>query len=129
LALAAPPLLELLYGEAFAAAADPFRILLIDAVLIGFSSILMQAFMSSGRPGVVTALLVVGLLVNVLGMLLLVPAFGLTGAAFAVLISTIVRLAFLLLCFPLVLQVSPPSPLLRGKDVAWLWRGRQEAGG
>jgi O-antigen/teichoic acid export membrane protein len=129
LALAAPPLLELLYGEAFVAAVDPFRILLIDAVLIGFSSILMQAFMSSGRPGVVTALLVVGLLVNVLGMLLLVPAFGLTGAAFAVLISTIVRLAFLLLCFPLVLQVSPPSPLLRGKDVAWLWRGRQEAGG
>ena len=39
LALAAPPLLELLYGEAFAAAAVPFRILLIDAVLIGFSSI------------------------------------------------------------------------------------------
>jgi hypothetical protein len=57
-------------------------------------------------------------------MLLLVPAFGLTGAAFAVLVSTIVRLAFLLLCFPLVLQVSPPSPLLRGKDVAWLWRAR-----
>lgn len=124
LALAAPPLLELLYGEAFAAAADPFRILLIDAVLVGFSTILMQAFMSSGRPGVVTALLVLGLGVNVLGMLLLVPAFGLSGAAFAVLISTVVRLAVLLLCFPLVLQVSPPSLLPRGKDVEWLWRGR-----
>jgi O-antigen/teichoic acid export membrane protein len=124
LALAAPPVLELLYGEAFAAAADPFRILLIDAVLIGFSTILMQAFMSSGRPGVVTALLVLGLGVNVVGMLLLVPAFGLTGAAVSVLISTIVRLAVLLLCFPLVLQVRPPSPLPRGEDLAGLWRAR-----
>ena|SRR5919106_963564 len=128
LALAAPPLLELLYGQEFGAAAGPFRILLIDAVLLGFSSILMQAFMSLGRPGVVTALLVLGLVVNVIGMLLLVPAFGLPGAAFAVLISTIVRLAFLLLCFPLVLQVSPPSPLPRAKDVEWLWRGRQATG-
>lgn len=128
LALAAPPLLELLYGQEFGAATAPFRILLIDAVLLGFSSILMQAFMSSGRPGVVTGLLVLGLVVNVIGMLVLVPAFGLPGAALAVLISTIVRLAFLLLCFPLVLQVSPPSPLPRAKDVQWLWPGRQATG-
>jgi enterobacterial common antigen flippase len=128
LALAAPPVLELLYGQEFAAAADPFRILLIDAVLVGFSSILMQAFMSSGRPGVVTALLVLKLVINVIGMLILVPAFGLTGAAFAVIISTSVRLSCLLLCFPLVLQVSPPRLLPRSKDVAWLWRSREEAG-
>ena len=82
-------------------------------MLIGFSSILMQAFMSSGRPGVVTALLVVGLLVNVLGMLLLVPPFGLSGAAFAVLIATIVRLAPAL--FPAGVA-DEPSPLPRGKD-------------
>ena len=124
MALAAPPLLELLYGEAFAAAAVPFRILLIDAVLIGFSSISMQAFMSSGRPGVVTALLVVGLLVNVLGMLLLVPPFGLSGAAFAVLIATIVRLAPAL--FPAGVADEPTSPAARqGRGMA----SAQPAGG
>ena len=121
LVFAAPPLLELLYGTAFAAAAGPFRILLIDAILMGFSSILMQAFMGSGRPGVVTALLGLGLLVNVLGLVLFVPTFGLLGAALAVLISTIVRLGFLLLCFPLVLNMRPPSPLPRRQDVEWLW--------
>jgi O-antigen/teichoic acid export membrane protein len=129
LALAAPPLLEVLYGQAFAAAADPFRILLIDAVLVGFTSILMQAFMSSGRPGVVTALLALGLVLNVIGMLILVPLFGLPGAAFAVLISTVVRLGCLLACFGRVLQVSAPRLLPRAKDVAWLWRSREEAKG
>jgi hypothetical protein len=42
--------------------------------------------------------------------------------------DSVQALVFLLLCFPLVLQVSPPSPLPRVKDVAWLWRGRQETG-
>lgn len=128
LAFAAPPLLQLLYGEAFAASAGPFRILLIDAALMGFSSILMQAFMGAGRPGVVTALLVMGLVMNVIGMLILVPAFGLIGAASAVLLSTIVRLGCLLLCFPRLLQVSPPRLLLRGKDLEWLWRSPEQAG-
>lgn len=129
LALAAPPLLQLVYGEAFAASAGPFRILLLDAGLMGFSSILMQAFMGSGRPGVVTALLALGLVINVIGILILVPVFGLIGAACAVLISTIVRLGCLLVCFPRVLRVSRPRLLLRGKDVEWLWRRPEEAGG
>lgn len=129
LALAAPPLLQLLYGDAFAASAGPFRILLIDAVLLGFSSILMQAFMGSGRPGVVTVLLVLGLVMNAAGMLILVPVFGISGAALAILISTIVRVGCLLLCFPLVLQVSPPRLVLRGKDLEWLLRSREEARG
>jgi O-antigen/teichoic acid export membrane protein len=125
LALAGPSLLELLYGEAFAPAADPFRFLIVDAILVGFSWILMQAFMSAGRPGTVSGLLLLGLVVNVLGMMFLVPVYGLSGAALAVLMSTIVRLALTLSCFPLVLKVSLASLLPRRRDLEGLLaRGR-----
>jgi O-antigen/teichoic acid export membrane protein len=120
LAIVAPILLELLYGKAFAPAADPFRILLVAVVLKGINQILSQAFTSSGRPGIVSALLVLGLAVTVGVMLLLVPRYGLSGAAVAVLISTLVRFALTLLCFPLVLDVPLHRLLPRRHDLQWL---------
>jgi O-antigen/teichoic acid export membrane protein len=110
LAVVAPMLLALLYGEAFAPAIGPFRILLVDAVLTGFGWIMVQAFLSLNRPGIVTITNLLGLLVSVPCMLFLVPVFGISGAALAVLASSIVRLIFVLCCFPLVLKV-------RGRDL------------
>ena len=117
LAVVAPTLLVLLYGEEFAPAIGPFRILLISAVVAGLEWILAQALMSSGRPGLVTIMRFLSLLVSVGCILLLVPVLGVSGAALAVLASSIVRLVFILFCFPLILKVRSHG-LLQPPD--WL---------
>jgi O-antigen/teichoic acid export membrane protein len=120
LAVAGPVFLGLLYGEAFIPAVGPFRILLVDSVLIGFGWIVVQAFMACGKPGVVTAALLLGLAVTIPCMFLLVPALGISGAALALLISTIVRLAFAFFCFPLVLKIRLSSLWPQRPGSGWL---------
>ena len=128
LAVVAPPLIELLYGQAFVAAVTPFRILVVDAVIVSFVWILAHAFLSAGRPGVAAAELSIGLVVSVLGMLLLVPAWGATGAALAVLVSSIVRLAVVLLCFPVVLKERLLSLLPQRQDLVGLFARHRDVG-
>lgn len=120
LAIVAPPLIQLLYGDQFAAAIGPFRILLVNAVVASFATILAQAFMSSDRPGVAGLELALGLVVSTLCMLYLVPAFGASGAALAILISSVVRTAFILLCIPPVLKVSLRTLSVQRRDVEGL---------
>jgi O-antigen/teichoic acid export membrane protein len=77
--------------------------------------------MACDKPGVVTLALILGLLVIVPCMLLLIPPLGITGAALALLLSTVTRLAFVLYCFPLVLKI--PFSSLWAKKQGWglLW--------
>jgi O-antigen/teichoic acid export membrane protein len=53
-------------------------------------------------------------------MLLLIPAYGLMGAGFALLASTTARLIFILGCYPLMLKVRPPNLLLMREDLRFL---------
>jgi len=71
--------------------------------------VLAQAFMALGRPGTVTLLQAVGLGLSVPLMLLLIPRFGIAGAAVSLLISTCARFAFLYASFPVILKMVPPS--------------------
>lgn len=113
-------LLTLLYGQEFLEAVTVFRILAIEAVLSGTTWLLAQAFMSLGKPGIVTVLQGVGLAISVVLMLVLIPAYGLLGAGLALLISTTLRLLFVLISFPLFLKVRPPSLILKGTDLVSL---------
>jgi O-antigen/teichoic acid export membrane protein len=76
--------------------------------------------MALGRPGVVTALQIAGLLLAVPLMLFLVPRFGILGAGLALLISTTVRLVFVLLSFPFFLKMRVPQFLPKWGDVAFI---------
>lgn len=115
-----PILLELLYGKAYLGAVPLFRLLMVEVTLGGTAMVLAQAFMALDRPGLVAVLQGVGLGLNFPLMLLLIPNYGLVGAGFALIGATTARLIFILVSYPLVLKVRPPSLLLTRGDLQFL---------
>lgn len=114
------PLLGIIYGAEYRSAGPVLRILVIEVVLAGATLVLGQAFMALGRPGIVTALQVTGLLFVVPLMLILVPRYGIMGAGIALLISTTVRFLFVLASFPLFLKMRVPRILPRWEDAFFM---------
>ncbi len=108
LAVAAPFIILLLYGEAFMAGVLPYQILILEALLGSMVHVLAQAFMAVGRPGLVASLQLLGLAIAVPLTFLLVPVYGLTGAALALTLASLFRLVSLYVCFPIVLKIRPP---------------------
>jgi O-antigen/teichoic acid export membrane protein len=119
--LAGPSLLRILYGNEYVAAAGALRILVVEVVLSGATYVLAQAFMALDRPGVVTVLQALGLSLSIPLMLLLIPRFGIYGAAVSLLVSTTARLIFVYSAFRLFLKTKPPKLIPVGDDVRLLW--------
>lgn len=115
-----PLAMPLVYGRAFNGVIPVTRILLVEIVLTGAASILAQAFMATGKPGVIAVLQTVGLLLAVPLMFAFIPRFGLSGAALALLVSTASRLALVLVCYPLVLKTPVPNMVVNRSDLAFL---------
>lgn len=82
-AFAIGPLVHLLYGRRFLAMVVPFRIMLPGVVLSGAATVLDQYFSGVGRADLSTKIAIVPLLAQVATALLLIPRFGLPGAAAA----------------------------------------------
>ena len=110
--------LRIVYGTTFAEAGTVFRLLLVAAVLSGVASVLSQAFLALGRPGIVT--LLQGLAVATLAPLLLVfvPWLGLVGAGAAVLGSTAIRLLVVALLYARARRQWTASPHAASLDGA-----------
>jgi O-antigen/teichoic acid export membrane protein len=123
--LAGQWLLRLLYGAEFVAAANLLRLLTLEVVLTSTTLVLAQAFMALGRPGVVTILHGVTLMISVPLLLLLVPRFGLLGAGIALVCASGTRLGVMLFSFPWLLKESMPN-LLPGRE-DWLLLRQQLA--
>jgi O-antigen/teichoic acid export membrane protein len=117
LAAAMPFLIPGMYGRVFAPAVPVALVLTLEALIGGLVSVLAQAFMASDRPALVTLLQTVGLAVTLPSMFVLLPHFGLVGAAAALLLSTVTRLGLLLFAFPAVLKVRIPRLVLDLDDV------------
>jgi O-antigen/teichoic acid export membrane protein len=117
-----PQILALLYGPEYREANSVLRILVVEVVLSGATLVLSQAFMAIGRPGVITALQLMGLLLTVPLMTLLVPRYGIVGAGTALLLSTTSRFIFVLLSFPIFLKMPVPHVLPKQEDFAYLCR-------
>jgi O-antigen/teichoic acid export membrane protein len=109
LATALPLLIRFFYGRQFAGSIHIAQLLTLEALIGGLISVLAQAFMALGRPGIVTLLQGLGLAVAVPCMLFLMPRLGLMGAAVSLLISTCTRLVFLAVAFPTILHVRIPN--------------------
>lgn len=122
LALLGPLALGLLYGEGFVRAVPVFRLFLAEVVLSGIVWVLSQAFMASNRPGTVSIVQGLGVGINVLLLLVLVPRYGLVGAGLSQLVATTVRFASVLVSFPLVLRVRPPRMRPRWDDFSAIVR-------
>ena len=111
LALVGGPLLRLLYSDRFAGAYQPFALLLLGVVAFGATNVLMNDVVGRGRPGLVSVIAAVGLVLSVGLDLWLVPAHGIAGAAVA---STLVYLVDSALAVVFYLRVSgrPAGTLL-----------------
>ena len=103
-----PAVLNLLYGRAYISAAPVLRVLLIEVVLASVTGVLAQAAMALGKPGIVTLLQSVGLALTIPFMTIMIPRFGMIGAAYALLASTFCRFLFVQFSFPLFLKVKSP---------------------
>jgi O-antigen/teichoic acid export membrane protein len=118
--LAGPRLLVFLYGPEYRGAAAIVRILVIEVILAGATQVLSQAFMALSRPGVITTLQAIGLLLTIPMMLLLIPRFGIEGAALSLLFSTCARFAFVLASFSRFLNLPRPGILPRRADLLFI---------
>jgi len=118
--LVGPVLLRLVYGAEYVNAVGALRIMVLEVILSGATFVLAQAFMALNRPGVVTILQAFGLSLSVPMMLLLIPRYGIYGAAISLLVSTIARLVFVYTGFRAFLKTQPPSIVPSGNDIRML---------
>lgn len=81
--------LHLIYGSAYAAAADPMRIYTIGIGLLTVFYVFSFAFNGAGLVGVPMRLAGIGLLINITINLILIPRYALFGAATAELVTGI----------------------------------------
>ena len=120
---AGPFLLRFFYGNEYVSATGALRILVAEIVLSGATYVLAQAFMALNAPGVITVLQATGLSLSIPFMLLLIPRWGIYGAAVSLLASTIARLIFVFVAFRLFLKTEPPSLIPTVRDLKRLWSG------
>jgi len=97
--LGAPLILKTLFGAEFVGAAGPFRWLLFAAAVWGWASIVISGLRGFGYPGLSTVARFSGAATTAVALLILLPRFGITGAAIASLIGYGVMLVVALFVF------------------------------
>jgi O-antigen/teichoic acid export membrane protein len=86
-AIAATPVVTLVFGVSFEPAVSMFYILVVAMVIYGMNNIVSVLLASEGMPWIAVWVWGVGLVVNIALNLFLIPTYGGHGAAFASLIS------------------------------------------
>jgi O-antigen/teichoic acid export membrane protein len=76
-----PRLVRIVYGSPFTDAGVALRLILPGIVAYSVVAVLSRYIVGRGRPGVGTFVLLTGLLLNIAANLILVPRFGINGAA------------------------------------------------
>lgn len=97
--LSAPYVLKILFGENFVPATAAFRWLLIAAAVWSLGSIVISGLRGFGHPGLSTVARFSAAVVTAVGLLILLPRRGITGAAIASLIGYSVMLVIALFGF------------------------------
>jgi O-antigen/teichoic acid export membrane protein len=92
LAMAGPWLLALLFGNSFADAATPLRLLLLGQVANDATGPLTARLLAAGRPGAASQASAAACVVTVIGLALLVPRLGINGAAITTTVSYLGKL-------------------------------------
>lgn len=121
-ALLGPRFVRAVYGPSFADAGVALRLIIPGVVAYSVVAILSRYLTGRGRPGTGTLVLLLGLVTNVTANLLLVPRFGINGAAAASSISYGLTALVILAVF---LRVSgrglAETVVVRRSDVAAAW--------
>ena len=120
-------MLSIVYGKKFDAAGTILPFLIVESILDGLTSVLTQAFLAAGLPGMVTLLQGCGVLAAIPLIYLLIPRYGVKGAACALMLATVVRFCFVLVNYPLRLRMRPPSFLINRREILMFVRTKQIA--
>ncbi len=94
-----PRLVRVVYGTQFADAGVALRLILPGVVAYSVVAILSRYIVGRGRPGLGTIILVTGLAMNIASNLVLIPRYGISGAAASSSISYILTAALTLVAF------------------------------
>jgi O-antigen/teichoic acid export membrane protein len=78
--------------------------------------------MALGRPGMVTIIQSIGLSLSIPMMLILIPRWGINGAAAALLTATIARFLFVYFGFGFILKIPRPDLIPRLSDIQLMLR-------
>lgn len=97
--LGAPLILRFLFGDSFVPATHAFRWLLLAATAWGLGSIVISGLRGFGYPGLSTMARFTAAIVTALALVVLLPRYGITGAAIASLIGYTVMLGVALFSF------------------------------
>jgi O-antigen/teichoic acid export membrane protein len=104
--LMAKPALGIVYGREFEGASGPYLLLIAAYVLVGFTTLNNSLLVARGRAHAALGALAAGLAANVSANLSLIPQFGPSGAAAALIISESVVLLVQLLAARQILRVA-----------------------
>jgi O-antigen/teichoic acid export membrane protein len=94
-----PRLVRFFYGARFSDAGVALRLILPGVVAYSVVAVLSRYIVGRGRPGIGTLILVAGLATNIVSNLLLIPRFGINGAAASSSISYILTAGLTLIAF------------------------------
>ena len=106
LAISGPWLLAWLFGSSFAPAAAPLRLLLLGQIANDATHPLTARLMAANRPGVASQASTIAAILMVAGLGLLVPRFGINGAAAITTLSYLARFCFV----AIAVHRRPSSP-------------------
>lgn len=105
-------LLPLMFSEEYTNSISSFRLLLPGVITMSVNYALMQAFSASNRPGLSSFVLVVGVILNVIANIVLIPSFGIQGAAVASTLSYSLTAVMSIYFFYRIFGIAPRQVLL-----------------
>lgn len=118
LGVAATFVLPLLYGEAFREAVVPTYILIVGLCGAGISGVITAFLYGAGRPGLSSLALGAGLLATVVLDLVLIPVFGVIGAALASSVAYLTTTGVLVRCFLVVARRHEAEAISREGELS-----------
>ncbi len=119
-ALIVPKAMPFVYGHSFAVSVRITQILFVQVTLGSTTGVFGQAFLATGRPGYLTVIQAIGLATTVPFTIILIPHFGIDGAALAMLCASFVRMALMLGSYPVFLKRPPPNLILTPNDIRFV---------
>lgn len=119
----APLLVRFLFGEPFAPAAELAQILLFGNIPFAAEVIIAAGLLSAGRPGLRSVGQTVSAIVTLVGIFVLVPLIGTTGAAYTSVSAYMISYLLTLLFFRRVSGIRiRDCVFLKRSDVVWAGR-------
>ena len=122
LAAIAYPLVRFLYGSDYQFASTLILWLLPGIVTLGFGKVTANYLAGIGRPGINAAGSMAGVVINIVANVLMIPHYGLIGAAGATSLSYTAIALYSYFCFLFVGKTAWHAPLIpRQRDIAMVY--------